>query len=156
MAGLGDLFGNDPDKHEIYLKMCVDASEMSKCPRRGVFSILLNVEGRVKGSGYNGTVSGAANLCGGNVCLREEAKIKSGTKLDVGCLHSEMNLIINCSREDLLKGVVYVSAEPCLFCAKMLAQSGISKLYYILGRYAAGGASFLVDHGVEVFEMEVK
>ncbi len=163
-------------KDYIYLRMCLEAAEMSKCPRRGIASLLVNQDGRLKGNGYNGTVSGASNLCGGDYCLRDGKKeeivhnkacpnirssdcgcpwvkvdaIKSGTQLDVGCLHAEMNLISNCQREDLKHGTVYVSAEPCLFCAKMLAQCEIFALFYIRGRYPAGGADFLEKHGVQV------
>jgi len=139
------------NKHQIYLNMAKEAAKMSKCPRRGVASLLVNKDGRVKGYGYNGNIEGYENLCGGDSCLRDTANIKSGTQLDIGCIHSESNMIINATREDLVGGTVYVSAEPCLLCAKLLAQCKIKNLYYIPGEYPVGGAQFLVDHGVEVF-----
>lgn len=171
----------------VFLRMAEEGAQISKCPRQKIGAVLVNKDGRIKGYGYNGTVAGQPNLCGGDFCLRDgepcshccgdgsrvtignfpmgtarqcevcngEGKInsiKSGTQNDIGCIHAEANLIINCSREDLLDGTIYVSGEPCLFCAKLVAQTGIRRLVYRPGGYTTSeGIEFLDACGITCY-----
>ena len=45
--------------------------------------------------GYNGGPRGGGDLCGGDECLRDTMNVKSGTRVEIGCHHAEMNLICN-------------------------------------------------------------
>jgi deoxycytidylate deaminase len=84
--------------------------------------------------------------------------IKSGTRMERGCHHAEMNVIcnaaaggINCSGAWLI-----VLAEPCMMCAKMIHHAGIAKVILVDGGYAGGkdGVEYLKDNGVKVEEVE--
>ena len=84
--------------------------------------------------------------------------IKSGTMMERGCHHAEMNVICNAaSRGVSCQGAwMIVLAEPCMMCAKLIHHAGISKVILIDGGYMGGkaGVEYLRDNGVEVEEIE--
>lgn len=163
-------------KDKVFLKMAQDAGEMSKCPRRKFGALLVNKHGRLVGFGYNGTVTEQPNLCGGDFCVRggrecESCKngdcneqictflepIKSGAQNDIGCIHAEVNLLLNSSLEDLRGGTVYIAGEPCLLCAKFLAQAQIARLVYLFGGYSTSeGLSLLSQCNVQVSGLRLR
>jgi len=137
-------------KDDVFLAMVKAAAKASTCPRQEVGALLVDMDGRIKGHGYNGTVAGGPNLCGGSACLRDTMKIASGTRYDVGCIHAEMNLIINAERRDLIGGTVYLNLEPCIGCAKLLAQAGVERVVCINNGYSHDGIDLLEIYGVTV------
>ena len=64
--------------------------------------------------GYNGGPRGGGTLCGGDVCLRDAHAIPSGTMLEIGCHHAEMNVICNAAASGVAtKGAwLIVTGEP--------------------------------------------
>ena len=82
-------------------------------------------------------------------CLRNG--LTSGSNMEIGCIHAEQNLIINAARTQtsLVKSWVFLSTYPCMMCAKLLAQAGISRLFVLKNSYPVNeGIDFLRDHGV--------
>lgn len=82
---------------------------------------------RLVGAGYNGSASGAphcdevGHLIIDNHCERT--------------LHGEENAIINTERDNIVGSTAYIVATPCIRCAKLLANSGVSHVKY-LGSYS--------------------
>lgn len=79
--------------------------------------------------------------------------IKSGTQVEVGCHHAEMNVICNAaaSRVKTLGAWLIVTGEPCLMCAKLIHHAGIIRVYVVDGGFAgANGLGYLREHGVDV------
>ena len=69
-------------------------AKASNCPRRKFGALLVDPERNVVlMDGYNGGPRGGGTLCGGDVCLRDTMNVKSGTRVEIGCHHAEMNLI---------------------------------------------------------------
>lgn len=95
--------------------------------------------------GYNGAPRGGGTLCGGDVCIRTEQRIPSGSSCEIGCHHAEMNAIANASRlGHSTKGAhMAVSCSPCLMCAKMIHHVGITCVYFLAGTYSGEGADYL-------------
>ena len=60
-----------------------------------------------------------------------------------GCLHSELNSLIKVRVNDPRK-VVFVTAQPCVMCAKAIINSGASKIYY--------RAAYRSDEGLDLFK----
>lgn len=125
----------------------------SNCPRGKFGALVYNTDTNVLlVDGYNGAPRGAGKLCGGDVCTRNELKIPSGERNEVGCHHAEMNAICNAARHGIkLEGAtMIVNGEPCLMCAKMIHHAGIIRVLYKSGRYTTNiGILYLKDNNVQ-------
>src|SRR5690606_26659784 len=96
-------------------------------------------------------------LCGGDVCLRDTLGVTSGTRMEVGCHHAEMNVVCNAAANGVpTKGAwLIVTGEPCVLCAKLIHHAGILKVLVVDGGYAGeNGVEYLRTHGVEVVGVE--
>lgn len=128
--------------------------KLSGCCRRGVGAVACNKDNVTLAEAYNGWLRGSDDqLCGGNVCDR--AGMESGHQMDVGCVHAEQNLIINAARVgvSLVDSIVFVSAYPCVMCAKALVQVGVSTVYVRKSSYPCDkGLDLLRENGVVVEE----
>jgi len=143
---------NTASKHiNLRLNMAKLLASMSSCPRGQVGAVIFNPESNtVVSDGYNGPPRGAAGtLCGGHVC---ERKCASGTEIQIGCHHAEMNAICNAARNgaSTLGMSLAVTCEPCLMCAKLIHHAGINKVYFESRGYSQGGIEYLAANGVEL------
>ncbi len=103
--------------------------------------------------GYNGGPRGGGRLCGGEVCLRDSQNVTSGTRMEVGCHHAEMNVICNAAANGVAchGAWLIVTGEPCMMCAKMIHHAGIARVLVVDGGYAGeNGMGYLKQHGVEI------
>lgn len=143
------------EKHiRIRIEQCLVLAQASNCPRRKFGALLLDPERNViLMDGYNGGPRGGGDLCGDEVCLRDSLEILSGTRMEVGCHHAEMNVICNSAASGVpTKGAwILVTGEPCVLCAKLIHHAGISKVIVVGGGYAGeNGVEYLRQHGVAV------
>jgi len=143
------------DKHiKIRIEQCLALAKASNCPRRKFGALLLDPDRNViLMDGYNGGPRGGGDLCGGDVCLRDSQSVQSGTRMEVGCHHAEMNVICNAAANGVpTRGAwMIVTGEPCILCAKLIHHAGIRRVLIVEGGYAGeNGVGYLKDHGVEV------
>jgi dCMP deaminase family protein len=91
--------------------------------------------------GYNGTPSGFENIC------EDEAGI---TKPYV--LHAEANAITKLARSgnNSEDSTLYVTASPCIECAKLIIQAGIRRVVYGEKYRLTDGIDLLERAGIEV------
>jgi dCMP deaminase len=110
-----------PTFREIYMRMAVMISERSTCKRLSVGCVIVTPDFREMLSlGYNGNASSLPNTCDSD----EPGKC--------GCLHSEENAIINCSRSRETRKIVFCTHLPCVMCAKRLINlGGVEQVYYL-------------------------
>ena len=103
-----------------YLRMARVWAENSYCKRRRVGALVVK-EKMIISDGYNGTPSGFENIC------EDENGI---TKPYV--LHAEANAITKLARSGNNSdgSTLYVTASPCIECAKLIIQSGIKRVVY--------------------------
>lgn len=147
------------DKHvRIRVAQCLALAEASNCPRRKFGALLLDPERNViLMDGYNGGPRGGGTLCGGDQCLRDLHKVPSGTRIEIGCHHAEMNVICNAAASGVAcRGAwLIVTGEPCLMCSKLIHHAGIARVLVVEGGYLGdNGVGYLRDHGVEVVTVE--
>jgi dCMP deaminase len=147
------------DKHlRIRIEQCLALAKASNCPRRTFGALLLDpARNVILMDGYNGGPRGGGHLCGGEVCLRDTLGVKSGTRMEIGCHHAEMNVVCNCAASGVATQGAWmiVTGEPCMMCSKMIHHAGIARVYVVSGGYAGeNGLGYLVDHGVEVVYTE--
>ncbi|MBL92292.1 MAG: cytidine deaminase [Myxococcales bacterium] len=143
------------EKHiRIRIEQCLALAKASNCPRRTFGALLLDPKRNVVlMDGYNGGPRGGGDLCGGDDCLRDTMNITSGTRMEVGCHHAEMNVICNSAANGVptQDAWLIVTGEPCMMCAKLIHHAGIQKVIVVSEGYAgANGVSYLQDHGVAV------
>ncbi len=138
------------------IEQCRVLSKQSSCPRRQIAAMLVDPEtNSIVADGYNGPPRGGGHLCGGELCDRDSHCIESGTHLEIGCHHAELNCILNAARvgNKTSGKVMIVTAEPCLMCAKAIHHAGISEVYVVSGGYsgaAKNGISYLEEAQIPV------
>lgn len=105
---------------ERYMRMARIWAENSYCKRRQVGAILVKNQ-MIISDGYNGTPSGFENNCedDNNVSLPY-------------VLHAEANAITKVARSNNSSdgATLYVTASPCIECAKLIIQAGIKRVVY--------------------------
>ncbi|MEW5850471.1 MAG: deaminase [Myxococcota bacterium] len=147
------------DKHiRIRIEQCLALAKASNCPRRKFGALLVDpTRNVVLMDGYNGGPRGGGELCGGDVCLRDTMKIETGTRMEIGCHHAEMNLICNAAANGVpCRGAwLIVTGEPCVMCAKLIHHAGIERVLVVAGGYAGtNGCDYLQKHGVTVVQLD--
>ena len=103
-----------------YIRMAGIWAENSYCQRRKVGALIVK-DKMIISDGYNGTPSGFENLC------EDENNV---TKPYV--LHAEANAITKIARSSNSSAgaTMYVTAAPCIECAKLIIQAGIRRVVY--------------------------
>ena len=116
----------------------------SYCKRRQVGALLVK-DRMIISDGYNGTPSGFENIC------EDENGV---TKPYV--LHAEANAITKVAKSgNNSKGAtLYVTASPCMECAKLIIQSGISRVVYSDEYRLTDGVDLLRKAGIEVEKID--
>ncbi|WP_029688144.1 dCMP deaminase family protein [Thermoanaerobacter sp. A7A] len=120
-----------PSWDEYFMQIVDVVKTRSTCLRRQVGAILV-VDKHIISTGYNGPPTGLAH-CEETGCLREQLGIPSGERPEL-CrgVHAEQNAIIQAALHGVsTKGAtLYVSASPCVICAKMLINAGVKRIVY--------------------------
>lgn len=83
--------------------------------------------------------------------------IKAGTMREIySSIHAEQEVLMKAVSEGVsLKGAyIYVSSFPCAVCSKLIARSGISKVFYGSGYSALDGQTVLSASGVEIVRIK--
>lgn len=142
-------------KHiRIRVEQCLALAKASNCPRRKFGAMLLDpARNVILMDGYNGGPRGGGRLCGGETCLRNSIAISSGTRVEVGCHHAEMNVICNAAASGVpCQGAwLIVTGEPCAMCAKLIHHAGVTRVLVVEGGYVGpSGVRYLREHGVRV------
>lgn len=127
-----------------YLRMAKIWAENSYCARRQVGALIVK-DKMIISDGYNGTPSGFENIC------EDENKL---TKPYV--LHAEANAItkIACSNNNSKDSTLYVTASPCIECAKLIIQAGIKRVVYCEAYRLTDGIDLLARAGIEVIYID--
>lgn len=127
--------------HKKYLEICFKIAELSHSNKKKVGCIIVK-NGVIISDGYNGTPTGYENEC---------EDCEGNTKWYT--LHSEANAITKLVRHGGISAkdsTLYTTLSPCKECAKLILQSGISKVIYSEEYRDITGIDFLKKSGVEV------
>ena len=145
-----------PSWDEYFMEIANVISKRSTCIRRKVGALAVR-DKQILSTGYNGAPRDMAH-CSEIGCLRQEMKIPSGERHELcRAIHAEQNVIIQAALNGVaLKGAtIYCTHHPCVFCAKMLINAGVSKIIYG-GTYPDEMAGkMLLEAGVEMVMFEI-
>jgi len=130
-----------------YIKMAKIWAENSYCIRRKVGALIVKDQ-MIISDGYNGTPSGFENIC--------EDETTGKTKSYV--LHAEANAITKVAKSanNCNGATLYVTASPCIECAKLIIQAGIKRVVYCDFYRSEEGLELLSRVGIESIQREVK
>ena len=111
-----------------YMRMARIWAENSYCKRRRVGALIVK-DKMIISDGYNGTPSGFENVC------EDENNV---TKPYV--LHAEANAITKIARSGNNSdgATLYVTTSPCIECAKLIIQAGITRVTH--------GEQYRIEH----------
>ena len=135
--------------NKAHMKVAEVYAELSSAKRLKVGCVIVK-DNRIISIGYNGMPSGWDNVC-------EHLDYLDGkltTKREV--LHAETNAIAKLaqSTESGKDAELYVTVSPCIECAKLIHQVGISKVYYKHEYRNCSGLEFLSKCDIMVKRIE--
>ncbi len=136
------------------MKVAETYSTLSTATRLKVGAIVVK-DDRIISIGYNGMPSGWDNNCEdeiGDVRGINDNLIEIRLKSKPEVLHAETNAIAKLARstESGLGATMFITHAPCLDCAKLIYQSGISKVYYRNTYRESFGIDFLEKSNIDV------
>jgi dCMP deaminase len=120
-----------PDWDQYFMQMAEFAATRTTCLRRAVGAVIVK-DRRVLATGYNGAPQGLTH-CEELGCLRQQLNVPSGQRHELcRALHAEQNAIITAARYgvNIDGATIYVTTQPCVVCAKMLINAGITEIVY--------------------------
>ena len=127
-----------------YLRMAQIWAENSYCKRRQVGALVVK-DKMIISDGYNGTPSGFDNIC----------EDETNTTYPY-VLHAEANAITKLARSSNNSdgATLYVTASPCIECAKLIIQAGIKRVIYGEEYRLSDGLDLMRKAGIEVLLLE--
>jgi dCMP deaminase len=120
---LNVLESGDPDTgriplYEVYMRMAEELAKRSTCVRLQVGTVVTDaLLQNVLAIGYNGNARGLPNKCDTSVPGQ------------CGCIHSEVNALVK-APGSMRDKVVFVTNSPCVMCAKLMINSGVTHVFY--------------------------
>jgi dCMP deaminase len=128
---------------DAYMDTAKRFAQLSHAKRLQVGAIVVK-DDRIISIGYNGMPTGWDNCC------EEDGK----TKPEV--LHAEANALTKLAKstESGDGAMLFCTHSPCIDCAKLIAQSGITHVYYDDNYRSEEGLKFLVKSGVLIHNVK--
>jgi dCMP deaminase len=144
--------------NSLYIDLATRISDMSYAERLHVGAVIVKNDNIIS-FGWNGMPSGWDNNCEYEV-TEFQTEYGVGSKLvNTGELktrpevsHAEQNAIAKLAKstESGMGATMFITHAPCLDCAKLIYQSGISSVLYRNTYRDIAGVVFLKNSGIEV------
>ncbi|NLF40668.1 deaminase [bacterium] len=135
------------DWNTYFMNIARAVATRSTCPRKYVGAVIVK-DKNILSTGYNGSVRGMPH-CTDIGCDLENDHC-------VATVHAEANAIIQAARNGVgINGAdIYVTASPCWNCFKLIANSGIKRIFY--GEFYRDERIFKVarETGIELISLE--
>ena len=108
---------------EYFMKIALQVATRSTCDRKNVGAVIVR-DKTILSTGYNGSVRGMPH------CDDVGHTMENGHC--IATVHAEANAIIQAAKNGAaLDGAdIYITASPCWHCFKLIANSGIQRIFY--------------------------
>lgn len=126
------------DKWDIrFIELSKSIANWSSCyqDNRKIGAVIVKNK-RIVTTGYNGAPAGLLSCVERGECLRRKLNIPSGTRHELCyAIHAEQNAIIQAAKlgVSIDGATLYCTHQPCVICAKMIINAGISRVVYAEG-----------------------
>ena len=109
--------------HRYFMNIATQVASRSTYPREHVGAVIVR-DRTILSTGYNGSIRGLPH-CEDVGCMMEDGHC-------VATVHAEANAILQAARNGVgVAGAeLYTTASPCWPCFKLIANSGIRRVYY--------------------------
>lgn len=109
---------------EYFMKIAIQAATRSTCDRKHVGAVIVKNK-TILSTGYNGSIRGLPH------CDDVGHMMENGHC--IATVHAEANAIIQAAKNGTaIDGAdIYVTASPCWNCFKLIANSGIKRIFYL-------------------------
>jgi dCMP deaminase len=109
--------------HEYFMNIAKQAATRSTCARKNVGAVIVR-DKTILSTGYNGSIRGMPHC--------DEAGHDMENDHCVATIHAEANAIIQAAKNGVRieDGELYTTASPCWSCFKLIANSGIRRIYF--------------------------
>ena len=134
-----------PNLQRLYMDLASRVAIESHCKRKQVGAIITTNDGKnILAFGYNGTPLGQPNCC----------EDSNGITLPT-VLHAELNAISKCAElgHSTANATMFVTLSPCINCALLILQSGITTVYYRNRYKCTSGIDLLTTSGITVEQL---
>lgn len=141
-----------PNCDEYFMQMAELAATRSTCLRRQVGAVIVRHK-HVIATGYNGVPRGMVHCEERGGCLREKLNVPSGERHELCMgLHAEQNAIIQAATlgQSIEGGIIYVTHQPCVICAKMIINAGIRRIVVKSGYPDQLAVDILAEAGLKI------
>jgi dCMP deaminase len=111
------------DWNHYFMSIARQAATRSTCDRKAVGAVIVR-DKTILSTGYNGSIRGMPH------CDDVGHDMEDGHC--VATVHAEANAIVQAAKNgvSIENGEIYITASPCWNCFKLIANSGIRKIYY--------------------------
>ena len=141
-----------------FMEMAHVIASWASCyqPNRKIGAVIVKNK-RIMTTGYNGAPAGVKTCVERGECLRRKLNIPSGTRQEVCyAIHAEQNALIQAAKLGIsIDGAtLYCTHQPCVMCAKMIVNSGITRVVYQEGYPDEFAREILSEAGVALERYE--
>lgn len=123
-----------PSWDEIWMEVSTTVARRSRCSRANIGAVVVDSNQRICSTGYNGAAANfpTEGMCI-NWCERAQGKTGLGSAYD-GCpsIHAEANALLYVDRSAVQGGTIYITAGPCMQCAKLISNSGLARVVAVV------------------------
>lgn len=128
-----------PSRDVWGLDLATLVAQRATCARRQVGCVLVNKQGHILATGYNGPPRGFQHCTHETPCAG--AALPSGTGLEAcEAVHAEQNAMLQCRDVELID-TCYVTTAPCVTCTKLLLNTSCRRIVFV-NDYPHSSASF--------------
>lgn len=134
---------------DVYMEIAYSVAKLSYAERRKVGCVIVK-DDQIVSFGYNGTPVGFDNAC---EYLSDDGT--PVTKKEV--LHAESNALTKIAKSTLSSegADLYTTTSPCYGCAKLIIQSGVSRVFYNEEYRDKTGLDLLLKANIEIVKTNV-
>lgn len=111
------------DWNRYFMNIATEVARRATCPRKRVGAVVVR-DRRILATGYNGSLRGLPH-CDDVGCVLEDGHC-------VTTVHAEANAILQAALNGVRieGGEIYTTASPCWPCFKLIANAGLSTIYF--------------------------
>lgn len=108
---------------DYFMQIAEQVATRSTCERKFVGAVIVR-DKMILSTGYNGSIRGLPHC--------EEAGHEMENGHCIRTVHAEANAVVQAARNGVAieNADIYVTASPCYYCFKLIANAGIKRVYY--------------------------
>lgn len=127
------LTDDRPTWDQTWLAAAQVIAYRSRCDGAQVGAVIVTADNRVAAVSYNGPPRGrrVEGTCT-NWCEKLRSGERGGSYTNCATVHAEANALLRANYTDIAGGTIYASGACCQDCAKLIANSGLTRVVHVV------------------------